>query len=231
MIGRVLALLLLMAQPLWAGYPDGIPGAEMGRILRAALQAAGVDADMADPLRAFPACDTVPDVAPRAGDWTTAEVTCPAPRWSRALRTGARIATAAAPEQPTAAPMAVTLSRSLPKGAVVTAADLTLQAVAGLSPDTTFRSVDEVAGRRLKAALGAGKAVLQRHVEPRWLVEPGAPLVLVAASGGLAVAAPAEALEPGALGDVVRVINRSSGREVKAVVTGPNRVAAQTNIR
>jgi flagella basal body P-ring formation protein FlgA len=125
----------------------------------------------------------------------------------------------------------VILNRSLPKGAIVTDADLTMAQIAGLSPDQTFRSINDVAGRRLKSALGAGKPVLQRHVEPLWLVEIGAPVVLIASAGGLEVSAPAEAIEPGGMGDLVRVLNLASGREVKAVVTGPNRVTAQTNIR
>lgn len=227
---RLAILLAALAQPLYAaGFPEGVPGAEIGRIVRAALSGAGHDANVSDPLRPYPACDTVPTAAPRAGSWATVEVTCAAPRWSRALRTGIR--TDAAPDTPDAAVRTVVLARSLPKGAVVTEADLTLAEAAGVAPDQTFRSAQDVVGRRLKAALGAGRPVLQRHLEPRWLVETGKPLVLVASAGGLAVSTPAEAVESGALGDVVRVLNLSSGREVKAIVTGPNRVAAQTNIR
>lgn len=231
MFPRAACFVALSAAPLWAGYPDGVPGADVGRIVRAAMASAGVTGDLADPLRPFPACSTIPTAAPRAGDWATAELTCPAPRWSRAIRTGATPVLPVGAAEPAALVDSVTLARSLPKGAVIAASDLTVAQIAGLSPDQTFRTVDEVAGRRLKAALGAGKPVLQRHVEQRWLVEAGAPVVLIAATGGLDVSAPAEALEHGALGDVVRVTNRSSGREVKAVVTGPNRVAAQTNIR
>ena len=53
----------------------------------------------------------------------------------------------------------------------------------------------------------------------------------LAAAGGLAVSAPAEALEDGGMGDVIRVLNLSSQREVKVVVTGQNSVMAQTNMR
>ncbi|MEY4983924.1 MAG: flagella basal body P-ring formation protein FlgA [Pseudomonadota bacterium] len=227
------ALLALLAQPaLAAGYPDGLPGAEVARLVSRALEAAGLTATVAAPLRAFPACGSVPDVTARNGDWRTAEITCPAPRWSRALRTGAQAATAApdALAAPAAPQMAVTLARSLPRGAVVAAGDLTLAPVAGLGPDDIFTDPAEVAGRRLKSAVGAGRPLLLRHVEPRWLVQPGAPLLLEARAGGLSVTAPAEAREAGLLGDVVRVVNLSSGREVKATVTGPNRVSAGANI-
>ena len=42
---------------------------------------------------------------------------------------------------------------------------------------------------------------------------------------------PGKALDDGAMGDVIRVTNLSSGREVKALVTGHNTVMAQTNMR
>lgn len=228
---RPLAILALLAHPaLAAGFPDGVTGHDVARLVTAALKKAGVEASVKAPLRAFPACDSEPAVTPRNGDWATAEMTCPAPRWSRALRTGAKGAPAASPAEPAAPHMAASLVRSLPKGAVIAAGDVRLAPVTGLGPDDIFPDPAEVVGRRLKSAVGAGKPLLVRHLEPRWLVEPGAPLVLVAKAGGLSVSAPAEAKEAGLLGDVVRVVNLSSGREVKAIVTGPNLVSAQANI-
>lgn len=231
---RALAVMLMLAGPATAaGYPEGIPGEEVGRLIRAALAEAGQDAgDLAVPGRAFPACKSVPQVAPRQGSWATAEVTCPAPVWSRAVRTGLETArpvteaTETAPGQ-----MVVTLARSVARGAVLTAADITLAPAAARAPDGIFTDPADVIGRRTKAALGEGKAVLLRQLEPVWLVEAGNPLVLIAAAGGLAVSAPAEALEDGAMGDVIRVVNLSSQREVKAIVTGRNSVTAQTNMR
>jgi flagella basal body P-ring formation protein FlgA len=230
-IARALALILAATPAVAGGYPDGVPGAEVARLVAAAMRDAGIEAAPAAPTRPYPACAGALSVSPRTADWATAEVTCSAPRWSRALRTGARQDGTAAEPAPEAPPaMAVTLKRSLSKGAVITPDDLALAPVAGLGPDDIFLDPAELAGRRLKAAVGAGKPLLTRHVEPRWLVEPGAPLILVASAGGLQVSAPAEAREAGLMGDVVRVVNLSSGREVKAIVTGPNRVSTQANI-
>jgi len=231
----VLALLamVLMAPPAVAGYPDGVPGAEVGRLVRAALAEAGVDVAVTDPIRPYPACDATPKVGPRDGSWTNAEITCAAPRWQRVLRTGAgpvpRITLT--PEMPAPGPMALVLRRSLSRGAPIAAEDLELVALDALAPDQTFTDPADVIGRRLKLSLGAGKPVLTRHLEPLWLVQSGAQVVLVARAGGLVVSAPAEARDAGQTGDVVRVVNLSSGREIKAIVTGPNIVTAQTNIR
>lgn len=231
---KVAVLLLLLAQPaLAAETASAIPGAEVGRLIRAAMMAAGETVpDFPDPVRAFPACDNVPTVLPRQGNWATAELRCSAPVWSRAVRTGAAapvpLARANASSE---GPLVVTLARSVPKGALLTADDLTLAPAGARTPDGIFTDMTMVVGRRTRAALGEGQTVLLRQLEPVWLVAKGNPVILMASAGGLAVSASAEALEDGAMGDVIRVTNLSSGRPVKAVVTGPNAVMAQTNMR
>lgn len=232
---RVLAFLLMATPAVAMEYAQGVPGAEVGRLVRAAMEAAGETVpDFADPLRAFPPCEGVPDVAPRQGSWATAEVRCAAPVWSRAVRTGAGAAPVAqtvAAEPADEGPLVVTLARSVAKDVVLTAEDLTLAPAGARTPDGIFTDPADVIGRRTRAAMGEGKPVLLRQVEPVWLVARGNPVVLVAEGGGLAVSAPAEALDDGGMGDVIRVTNLSSGREVKAVVTGKNTVTATTNMR
>lgn len=233
MMRAALVILILSTKVALAGYPDGVPGAEVGRLVRAALDSAGVSVAVTDPIRPYPPCDAAPMVTPQDGGWGNAQITCAAPRWQRLLRTGLgpvpRITLT--PDAPADQPMALTLRRSLAKGAPIGADDLELAPIAGLSPDQVFTDPADVVGRVLRQNLGAGRPVLARHLEPRWMVTPGAPLVLVAQAGGLSVSAPAEARDAGGEGDVVRVVNLSSGREVKAVVTGPNTVTAQTNMR
>ncbi len=231
---RVVVLVALMlASPVAAmEYAAGVPGAEVGRLVRAAMAAAGEDVpDFSDPVRAFPPCAGVPDVGPRQGSWSTAEVACAAPVWSRAVRTGAAGPATVAREADTAERMVVTLARSVARGVVLTAEDVTLAPAAARAPDGIFSDPAQVIGRRTKAAIGAGRAVLLRQLEPVWMVAKGNPVVLMANAGGLSVSAPAEALEDGGMGDVIRVLNLSSQREVKVVVTGKNSVTAQTNMR
>jgi flagella basal body P-ring formation protein FlgA len=147
------------------------------------------------------------------------------------LRTGAAPARLTSAEVDAAAPMVVTLARSVAKGVVLTTEDVTLAPAGARIPDGIFTDPDDVIGRRTRAAIGEGRAVLLRQLEPDWMVAKGNPVVLVASAGGLSVSAPAEALEDGGMGDVIRVLNLSSQREVKVVVTGQNSVMAQTNMR
>lgn len=233
-IAILLPALCLAGTAAAAEFPAGVPGAEVGRLVRAAMAEAGVNApDFADPARSFPACNGVPEVSPRQGSWATAEVRCSAPVWSRAVRTGAGEASrpvAGVPEQ--AGPqMVVVLARSVPRGALLTAEDILLAPATLRGADTIFTDPADVIGRRTKAALGEGRPILLRQLEPVWLVAKGNPVVLLARAGGLAVSAPAEAMDDGGMGDVIRVLNLASGREVKAIVTGKNSVTAQTNMR
>lgn len=233
----MLGLMLAVPAAMPAGaaeFASGVPGAEVGRMIRTAMAEAGeLVPDFADPVRAFPPCEAAPLVRPRQGSWATAEVICDAPVWSRAVRTGAMTPAlpAAAPVPEEAGPMVVTLARSVPRGAMLTAEDITLAAAGPRGPDGIFTNPADVIGRRTKAAIGEGKPLLLRQLEPVWLISKGNPVVLVAKAGGLAVSAPAEALDDGGMGDVIRVLNLSSQREVKAIVTGKNSVTAQTNMR
>ncbi len=147
------------------------------------------------------------------------------------MRTGAAVPATVAREADTAERMVVTLARSVARGVVLTAEDVTLAPAAARAPDGIFTDPAQVIGRRTKAAIGEGRAVLLRQLEPVWMVAKGNPVVLMANAGGLSVSAPAEALEDGGMGDVIRVLNLSSQREVKVVVTGKNSVTAQTNMR
>lgn len=230
---RLALLLAVIGAPVWAGWPEGLPGAEAARLVRAAMAAAGQSVpDFADPVRGFPACDGVPEVAPRGGSWATAELRCAAPRWVRAIRTGAEPAAGVKGPEPSPAvgPLVVSLTRSLARGAMIGPDDVALRPLPERGAEGIFTDPAMVIGRRARVSLGEGQPVLLRQLEPLWLVEKGNPLSLTADAGGLVVSAPAEALENGQLGDAIRVVNLSSRREVKAFVTGKNIVTVPANI-
>lgn len=228
-----LIALTLAAPAMAQDWSDGVSGVEAAALVAAAMAAAGIDAPApAAPVRGFPACDTAPAVAPRDGDWRTAEVTCAAPAWTRALRTAAAAPAAVArADTPAAAgPLRLTVTRSLPRGAVLTAADLALAPVDARGADDGFADPAEAIGRRLRVALGLGQPLLLRHLEPQLAVAAGSDVVIELASGPLRVAAGGIALDDGQTGDRVRVQNAAGGRIVTATVIADGRVAVAPNI-
>lgn len=215
-------------------YTTGVSGAEVQRLVTAALRAAGQPAEGVDaPLRAYPACTTVPVVTAHNGDWSTVDLTCTAPHWVRALRLQASKAGWTRKDGATADAItrpAVVLTHPLAKDTTLQASDLVLADVAGLGTDTVYSDPAALVGRVLKTNLGQGQSLQPRHLAPDYLVRKDGPVAITAQSGGIAVGMAGIALQDGEIGDVVLVRNLSSLRDMRAIVAGPQIVTVQPNI-
>ena len=228
--------LWLLAAPALAGPGDGVSGQEAQGLVAEAMRAAGVaGAAQIAAARPLPACSHWPEVAPATpGDWRTVDLRCADPAWTRSLRTGAPVARAGrtAPQDgtPDATGPGFVLRDSLSRGAIVTAEDLA-PAPAGSATPGQVLEAETLIGRRLAVNLAAGRVILARHLEQRWLIEAGAPVVIASAQPGLSVSMAGEALDNGQRGDRIAVRNTRSGRVIEAEVTGPDsvRVAANMN--
>jgi flagella basal body P-ring formation protein FlgA len=231
-----LALALLVAAvPPAAAAP--VSGAEAVALVAQAMAQAGAGApNMPVPLRALPPCDHVPRVAPFQGRWTAAELACDSPQaWRRVLRTGA--APAAAPQATPAAvpvpqtPPVLTAARPLRRGAVVLPGDLVPAPQPRVDPAQALDDPALAVGRRLRTAVGAGQPLLERHLDPLHLVEPGQRVGLVLLSRGFSVTAEGVALGGGGLGAVVAVEVLPGGRRIEAEVAGPRNLIVRPKIR
>jgi flagella basal body P-ring formation protein FlgA len=108
--------------------------------------------------------------------------------------------------QVTLPPAVVVATRSLPRGAVVRAADVQLQK--DEAPDTPaagFHSIEEVVGRETTRAIPAGKTLDASAVRQPLLVRRGEVVTVYARSAGIRVRSTARAREDGSLGDLVTV--------------------------
>jgi flagella basal body P-ring formation protein FlgA len=115
--------------------------------------------------------------------------------------------------------------RRLNPGAVLEAEDLHMARVrAGLARGELVREAAQAVGMTLRRQLVPGQPVPLADLTRTPTVVKGAPVVMELRAGGLALAAPGIALEPGALGERIRVLNPSSRAVVEAEVTGPERV-------
>jgi len=88
-------------------------------------------------------------------------------------------------------------------------------------------SADEILGKKLKSNLEAGSPIYLHDVEPLYLVKRGDRVRLYANSGTVSVETVAKALDYGALGDIIRVINLDSRRTISAKVAGKGAVVAK----
>ncbi|MFC7703609.1 flagellar basal body P-ring formation chaperone FlgA [Plastorhodobacter daqingensis] len=212
-----------------------ITGAEMAAHVQQALAAQGQarSVTLAASRRFFP-CDHPPEVTALYG-WDTVQVRCTSPRaWDVALRTVPALAPvppATAPDTApgTMGPQGLRLRHGLRQGAVLAPEDLEL---APLAPGSTVDFTDPaaVAGRRLAVSLNAGAPLLARHLERVWLVEQGHPVVIESRAGPFVAQSAGTALMRGQRGDVIRVLNTQSNREIRAIVIADKKVRAHPNM-
>ena len=238
MIGR--ALLAAGCGLLLAGSPLAAPldGARVEALIEAALSRAGQQGTpVLSAHRRFPDCATTPTVTPRAGSWQAVTLACEGMEgekgWRRVVRVkGGRAAPrdAGGMAEPDRT-RALVLRESLPRGTVLTSAHLTTAEIPAAGRDDLVRAPATALGRTLKVNLGAGQALLGRHLDHDWAVEEGARVTITGSDGPIRIETAGVATEPGQLGQDIRVRNARSGRFVDVTVTGPNKVAVRPNMR
>lgn len=94
---------------------------------------------------------------------------------------------------------------------------------AALPPGCVFDAA-ELAGRAARRRLAAGRPVVASDLLEPASVQKGEIVTVVFERGPLRLTLVGKALEAGAIGQAVRVLNTDSGRAVSAVVTGPREV-------
>jgi len=116
----------------------------------------------------------------------------------------------------------VVLKRPLPRGAVLSAADLALERrpLTRLPQDALF-DLKEAVGKELRVGLPAGRILRQTQVKVPPLIKRNQIVKIVARSAHLTVVAQGQARQDGCLGEIIRVRNLSSKREIYARVAGP----------
>jgi flagella basal body P-ring formation protein FlgA len=116
-------------------------------------------------------------------------------------------------------------TRALPAGAVIRGSDLSVerrpkQKVAG----ETLGTVHEAIGLALRTAVRAGQPLRRTDLMKPQVVHRDDNVTLVYEVPGIMLTTRGKALEGGAEGDVINVLNVQSKRTIQGTVTGPNRV-------
>ncbi len=116
----------------------------------------------------------------------------------------------------------------LPAGTVLRPQDLRIARVrAGLVRGDVARGPAEAAGLALRRPAMAGQPILLADLMREPVVERGAVVMMLLETQGITVAGQGQALEAGAVGEQVRVLNTVSRAVLEAEVTGPGKVRVQ----
>lgn len=116
----------------------------------------------------------------------------------------------------------VVAARALPASTVITKADL---AMSPKSHDGGLRDIDAAVGMETRVTIYAGRPVSLSDLRPAALVERNEIVAMSFERGALSIQTEGRALDRGAKGDRVRVMNLSSRTIVTGEVTGRSLVA------
>lgn len=114
------------------------------------------------------------------------------------------------------------LAADLRSGDVITDADITfIDAPARDVTSAVIVSKDRLIGMTPRRGVAAGKAITSADLVLPVAVRKGDAVTMTLKSGALQLTAQGKALESGAVGERVRIVNTASNQVVDAVVTGP----------
>jgi flagella basal body P-ring formation protein FlgA len=117
-------------------------------------------------------------------------------------------------------------THEIAQGQVLNVADLAIERrpKSNLS-SSTLTTIEQAQGLSAKHALRAGQVIRQADVAKPGLVGRGETVTIVFQVPGIMLTILGKANEPGALGDVISVLNVQSKHTIQATVVGPGRVS------
>jgi len=117
-------------------------------------------------------------------------------------------------------------THEIASGQVLNISDLAIERrpKAGLT-STTLTTVEQAQGLSTKHALRAGQVIHQADLAKPELVGRGETVTIVFQVPGIMLTILGKAVDPGALGDVIGVVNVQSKHTIQATVIGPGRVS------
>jgi len=119
---------------------------------------------------------------------------------------------------------AIVAVRDIPKGKVISLGDVRREKLPSSKVVGGVLTLDSVLGKVAKRDIRAGEVVKERDLEPNFVVKRGRPVRIIYEANGIHVELPAIALENGAVGDIIKVRNVSTGKVIVCKVIGENTV-------
>ena len=111
------------------------------------------------------------------------------------------------------------------RGSLVTANDVAIQKrEISRYLEGTYSNVDQLVGMVAKRNIRQDDVLTPRVLMPRRLVSRGQPVTIIAEFNGLQIRTKGEALMDGHRGQIIRVENRRSGKEIAGEVIAPSTV-------
>lgn len=124
---------------------------------------------------------------------------------------------------PVSAPLAVA-ARHMRAGTIIQQSDIIVE---GGAPDAVASLTEIIAGKELKRTIYAGKPLTLTDLGSPTVIKRNAVITIEFVRGPLVITTDGRALDPGGIGDTVRVMNLKSKIILSAIVVGANKVVTQ----
>ena len=118
----------------------------------------------------------------------------------------------------------VTAINTLSRGTVISRSDINILPEYNESVEDVLR---QYVGMQTTRVVYAGHPLALSNLAPQTLVKRNKLVTLIYEKSGLSIATVGRAMDEGAHGDLVSVLNMSSKLRVQGVVTGPDQVSVQ----
>jgi flagella basal body P-ring formation protein FlgA len=114
-------------------------------------------------------------------------------------------------------------TRMLLTGDIIRQDDIVARTLTRSYPEAVLASQD-IVGQQVKRQVAANRPLTIRDIGPRAAVQANSPVTVLWSSGSLKMEMSARAMEAGAVGDEIRILNTASGRTIRGVVVGDDMI-------
>ena len=118
----------------------------------------------------------------------------------------------------------VVAKRNIPAGEILTYRDVEIRPVPESRGRNGLISLKEVVGKVVKRDIRAGEVIKRRDLKPNFIVLRGKPVKVIYDLGSIHIELLGLPMENGALGDIIKVKNISTGKKLLCKVVGQNTV-------
>lgn len=112
--------------------------------------------------------------------------------------------------------------RDISKGSVVARTDIETRWVDASTLGRSPAKLVQIVGRQARQLISANSVIYSNQMESETLINKGERVSINVTGRGIQISAFGVALEPGAEGETIRILNSDSKKEIYAVITGEN---------
>ena len=119
----------------------------------------------------------------------------------------------------------IKLNKNLKKDQIITENDIYFVKTNQKGASNYFSNKNEVLGKKTKIFLREGQILRQRHIRKNWTVKEGQKIIIENNKSKIQVLIEGIALNSAMAGDYVEVLNKSTGKSIKAWVKNSKKVS------